>query len=185
MKSKTQLIALILLSFILSCDSNSLINLEKKVILLNSDSSQLPYYQNFDTLSYLKKLNIKEEVNLIRLAQNSILDTFELILVPSMIPYAHWQNKKARVDSTLASCIFPTPSSKNLVLPKKLASYSSVIFIGKISPNSNKPVPELIYFYYKIKKPYFLFENKLQGFKVNKSQNGIDSIFGFSLISVR
>ncbi|MCP4442946.1 MAG: hypothetical protein GY810_28910 [Aureispira sp.] len=184
MKISTYIILLV--GFMQSCDS-LVLDLDEKVAMLNSDSTLFPFYHELDTLTYTKGLNIKEEVNLLHLAQDSILDTFELQLVVSLLPYCHWDMKKYNdtiINSNPCSWIYPTPYSKKLALPQNLATYSTITFIGKISKDSDMPVPELVYFYYKLKKPYFIFENKLQEFKVNENKDGIDSLFGYSIISV-
>lgn len=147
---------------------------EKEAIVdkLNLNSEQFPYYQAFDTIAYLKKLNLKEEVNDISTAKSEKLDTFTL----QYMAYACFCPQWLIVDSLSSQNpyqdgFYLIPGSKNIRLPDLFAPGTVITFIGRVEDNRNfdeplsesDPIPdkELFYYYYKVHKPYWIWGERV------------------------
>jgi hypothetical protein len=140
---------------------------EKEVIVnnLNSDESKFPYYQDFDTLAYLEKLNLQTEVNLISNTITQKLDTLTL----QFMAYACYCPQWVIIDSIPKNRpdldgFYLEPATTGILLPKTFRAGTTVTFIGKIEDNLDLKIPEdsdyptpgraLYYSYYKVHKPY-------------------------------
>jgi hypothetical protein len=144
------------------------LSLEEKETLvndLNFAKSTFPYYQDFDTLAYLEKLNLQTEVNLISDTSTQKLDTLTL----QFMAYACFCPQWVLIDSIPKNRpdldgFYLNPATTGIRLPTFFIAGTTVTFIGRIednrhlnsSENSDDPIPgkELYYYYYNVHKPY-------------------------------
>lgn len=152
----------------LNAQNLSLEEKEKIVRDLNEDESIFPYYQAFDTLAYLKTLNLQTEVNYISDTIRQKLDTFTL----QYMAYACYCPQWMVVDSIYKNRpdldgFYVEPATIAIQLPESFLPGTTVTFIGsvvdnrhlKYSGDSNDPIPgkELYYYYYKVHQPFSIW----------------------------
>lgn len=154
---------------------------EKEAIVerLNSDISIFPYYQDFDTSAYLKKLNLQTTVNQI---SDSILQKLDTLTLQYMA-YACYCPQWILIDSISRNRpdldgFYLSPATSDITLPSLFQAGTTLTFIGRVennrplkhSQNSAAPIPgkELYYYYYKIHKPYSIWgERVFQSYNIH------------------
>lgn len=139
---------------------------EKEAIVnqLNADRSKFPYYQEFDTLAYLEKLNLQTEVNYISDTMNQKLDTLTLQFMDYACFCPQWRAVEHITDDRYTwHGFYLKPAVSEILLPSFFRAGTRITFIGRIEdnrhlkePKGNNPIPgrELFYYAYTIHKPY-------------------------------
>jgi hypothetical protein len=139
---------------------------EKETIVneLNTNENIFPYYQAFDTLAYLEKLNLQTEVNYINDSITEKLDTLTLQFMAYACFCPQWRDVEHINDDRYTwHGFYLKPAVSEILLPSFFMAGTRITFIGRIEdnrhleePKGSDPIPgrELYYYSYTIHKPY-------------------------------
>ncbi|WMX16612.1 hypothetical protein [Aureispira sp. CCB-E] len=149
---------------------------------LNQNKGTSECAQGFDTLAYLRKLNLREEVNELENTVGEKLDTFIL----QNMAFACFCPSWLKVNSLKGGNYYKygyylKPASENLTLPDCFRAGTIITFVGKVSHRESvdeyEQGNELTYYYYKIHRPYFIWGERCFDEYVVNAFDEIDSIY--------